>query len=392
MNRNGRNGRESRVSRPFVRSRRSTPSGGAPARLAALAGGPAARASVEALERRQMLFALTVSASDVDPTTGLGTVRGFFGYTIPYIFPTTEVQDQDPTTRVEDFNDEPATVAGTPIGSPRNFAGSALRVIHNIAPAANFTLRGVPDAMGQVTTERFIRANVGAGQFFAFQFFSDPQTFANRLAVSQVSFTVRGVAPSANVGINTDNMRVDLFFNNANVASFTGDALRALSSTNSGLGVFTVNAPPGSPAFDEIRISAFRGPNPSFDLDDLNYVIPAGNFATIVDSRIYGVEAVLTGPVGASARFLDLYNRDIVRTIALGRAGNVQLTLVDLDDDGIPNFNDGIGSIQMSGADFRTALTMFGGTIRPRCRISCSRPTRAAAPVRCAARFTPFPN
>jgi hypothetical protein len=54
----------------------------------------------------------------------------------------------------------------------------------------------------------------------------------------------------------------------------------------------------------------------------------------------------------------------MVRTIALGQPQGSQVALVDPGDNGIPDFNEGIGRIVVSGSDSRTNVSMWGGTIR----------------------------
>ncbi len=80
-------------------------------------------------------------------------------------------------------------------------------------------------------------------------------------------------------------------------------------------------------------------------------------------SRGFGAEVVLSGPVGATATFSDLYGRDMVQTIAIGVPNGAQVTLIDPNDDGVPEFNDGIGAIHFTGTDSRTAFTIWGGKI-----------------------------
>ena len=56
--------------------------------------GRAERGGLDVLERRQLLFALTVTANDVDPNTGLGTVTAYFGYVPQRMGLLQQLQDQ----------------------------------------------------------------------------------------------------------------------------------------------------------------------------------------------------------------------------------------------------------------------------------------------------------
>jgi hypothetical protein len=117
--------------------------------------------------------------------------------------------------------------------------------------------------------------------------------------------------------------------------------------------------------FDTIRIrttSDFSGGIPGFRLDNLAFTVPQTRFAGELAWK-YGAEAIISGPVGARADFFDLYGRPMVQTIALGPLQNSTLLLVDLNDDGIPDFNDGIGSIRLSNTDTRTSFTLWGVNI-----------------------------
>ncbi len=89
-------------------------------------------------------------------------------------------------------------------------------------------------------------------------------------------------------------------------------------------------------------------------------------YVDIVSSRLFGAVVRLTGPIGATAEFFDLYNRPMVRTTILGVIPGLdppQVTEIDPDDDGIPNFNDGIGRIVFTGVDARSAFLIWGTTI-----------------------------
>lgn len=331
-------------------------------RLASMAGLtdaiPAGR--VEPLEDRRLMFALTVTADDVNPQTGIGTVQAFFGYVIPVLRSQEERGTAAPTITTEAFDDE---TPGGAVGSGAFLLESGIQVRHNLSPAA--AIQVVPVGANNIG-DRDLRVDFNsANQFFSFTFFEDPDNPVNRIAASNVSFTIEAGQVGDPRGIVTDNTVVELRLNNTVLASFTGANLRALITGNAalGTGVFNFDAPADVPGFDEIRIRTTNGSNPAFLLDDVTYTVQAPNAAGGVSARIFGATATLTGPIGASAVFADLYGRDMRRTLAIGPLSGGEIPLVDVDGDGVPNFNDGIGSITLSGVDSRSAFTLLGGTI-----------------------------
>lgn len=331
-------------------------------RLAALAGGAGERAMVEPLEPRQMLFSLTVTADDINPQTGIGQVRAVFGYYIPMLATTVQIQDPQPAQiEVEDFDDEEMNN----VGSGARMLGSGLQILHNITPAPN--IRIAPPA-GQDVTARWLRVDFErAGEFFALRFATEAGGAPADIAVTTASFAIRAEPGSGSpIGLNTDTATLELRLGNQIVATYTGAALRALiAGPNAAQGVGVYNLAPVAPfaAFDEVRIISNTGVNPAFQLDDVNYTIPQGRFVQQIEGRAFGVEVLLAGPVGASASFFDLYNRPMVRTIALISAQGQGLVPYDADDNGVPERNDGIGSVRLNGFDSRSSITMIGGTL-----------------------------
>ncbi|MBX3365751.1 MAG: hypothetical protein KF912_00365 [Phycisphaeraceae bacterium] len=357
-----------RSPRPYTRpaaSRRSADRD--VSRLSGIAG----LASLERLEPRQLLFSMTITPSDL-VSGDIGEVRAQFGYTIPILQTGEELQINPPDDFDEDFNDERGDgVAVQPIASGTIFNGSGLRVTHNISVGARFAVRerlgylaqGPGPAFTQPIQEIALEANMVAGEQFTYTFRGQGTNTTN-IGVQSMTMEVYGVGN--NVGLDSARMRVDLFFRGQVVASYTGAQLRALNQTNPalpGIGTFNFTTQNNAtPVFDSIRFNA-SGPV-LFAMDNVNYTIPAGNFSDIVSSRIFGAEVVFSGPIGSTVRFLDLYGRDIVQTIQLGAPQGLTVPLVDLDDNGIPNFNDGIGRIELSGGDVRTSLTIVGFRIQ----------------------------
>lgn len=353
------------VNRPLLRSGRNSrgalANGGA--RLASMAGGTG-RPAVDQLEPRQLLFSMTISPTDVDPNTGIGTVRAVFSYGVPSALSSAQFTNNAPTVVDEDFNDEFPPNPGAPLPNVQNFPSgrvllaSFIRINHNIIPTTNFQVRAVLDGTGVPTGERFLQARPDIGQFFEFR----PQT-QNGLTqgVSNMSFSVRA-SQGSNAGLDATRFSVQLFFRGVVTQTFTGAQLLAQGNSGTGVGRFTFNSNTANPAFDSLRIVATDTGADAFIVDDLQYVAPAGNFVENVANRVGPTaEVTFSGRVGSSARFLDLYGREMVGTNALGVPTGGTLALVDLNDDGVLDFNDGIGSIILINADESTTLTIFGG-------------------------------
>lgn len=328
------------------------------------------RANVEALERRQMLFSLAVTANDVDPTTGLGTVRANFAYILPYLNTNYQVPATNTPAEVsENFSEIPFGA----VGSGTFIAESGIRFRHNIAPGDNFRVFGIPPQADN--QERWLRVDFNnATEFFEMSFFGEDNAPPRPpIGVQSVSFDLRRATELTDPrGLDTDNVRLSLVFNGRILQTYTGAALRALIqpqgplNSERGIGRMTIDAPAGVGAFDTVRfevINAGGTTNPAFELDNITYTVPEARFADLMDSLSFGATAVLTGPVGATVSFFDLNGNAMVRTISLGIPTNGTLAIVDLDDNGLPNFNVGIGSIVISGADSRTNFTLWGGTV-----------------------------
>lgn len=334
-------------------SRHDLAAGGAE-HLSSMAG----LAVVERLEPRQLLFSLTITPSDLVDNE-IGEVRAVFGVTIPVLQTQEEIEDGDPEVVTEDFSGyiEDDLTAQLPVPTGTVFE-SGLRITHNITiPQRMVVLRDA--GLGN---EEAMATQMVAGEQFTLMLRNANSTNNTNIAMQQMQMDFLGYGNT--VGLDSTRMTVTLFFRGQVVRTLTGDQLRALSSNpgNPGIGTYTfTTGSTANPVFDQIRFSASG--LVQFGVDNVTMTTPAGNFVSIVESRVFGVEAVFSGPVGATIRFLDLYGRDIVQTTALGTIDGLNITLVDPDDNGIPNFNDGIGRIEISGADLRTSLSMVGGRI-----------------------------
>jgi len=359
-------GRKSRVNSPYVRSNRKNrpETGGLMRKLTELAG-LTERPSVEQLERRQMLFSLSIPADSVDPNTGIGTVTTAFGYAIPYLNTNFQFNPQPNEVITEPFDDEPPG----PVGSGQFYIESAIQALHNILPVADFAIQpGDADVQ-----DRWMRiASNTVGEFFAFRFFDDADNPQRRILARGVTFTIVPDGVADNSGLLPDNYRIDLIANNQVIDSLTGDEIRAViqpvgngNNVDLGVGNFVIAAPTEFPGFDTIRMSVITQvtTTPAFRLDNLAYSVPAGNFTGLVQPRLFGAILVLSGPVGATVVVEDLYGRDMIDTLGVDVPEGGTVPLIDGDDNGIPNFNDGIGRVRILNGDSRTNFTMWGATI-----------------------------
>jgi hypothetical protein len=317
-----------------------------------------ARPEFETLEQRQLLFTLTITPDLVNPFTGVGTVTAFFGYVVPYIIPTTDPQATEGTTVTEDFNtDDPGApgLAGIPIPNNHIFEGSGLRHTHGPLTSVRLT------AAGGTTSDNFLRYTFQAGDTFTYSFASDQNPLLN-LAVASLSMDISG-------GFNPNATVVELLLRGEVIATFTGAALNALGVPATGpVRNFTFTAPGTTPfnaVFDAIRFTSVAGaPSTTFDVDNVQWTTPSTFAANLVEERSrYGAQIVFTGPAGASVQIFDLYGRPMLQTIQLPTPEGAEVPLVDPNGDGIPDFNDGIGRIEIRGTNNRSAFTMFGGEI-----------------------------
>ncbi|MEO1008132.1 MAG: hypothetical protein AAFX79_06175 [Planctomycetota bacterium] len=360
------------TTRPYVRQRsglKKQDAHGAASRLADLAG-RAQRPDVEPLEPRQLLFALTVDPSSVDPTTGVGIATAYFGYTIPYLQFPDDIGDDDDELVDEDFDEEGGN--GTPVISQTVFDGSNLFIQHNITPSADIQLVSPPGVDPSQSDEARVQVLLQEGEQFTLSLVASEDRTDLIRAVRSVQLDFFA-APGSTQGLDLQNTRVNLLFQGQVVESFEGvaelEAFRQGGVSGSGVGTFLFAASPilsgeASPAFDSIQFVSIGGPSAAFQFDNYAANVPPGNFADLIEGRIFGVEVTLAGLPGTTAEFFDLYGRPIIQTIAVGIPdADLELPIVDRDDNGVPDFNDGIGRIILSNYDAATTLTIFGGTI-----------------------------
>ncbi|MFA6046010.1 MAG: hypothetical protein WC718_13590, partial [Phycisphaerales bacterium] len=325
----------------------------------------AERAMIEQLEPRQMLFSLAVTADSVDPATGIGTVRAYFGYALPIFDSNFMVGTGVATTQGIDFQQiNPGTVAS---GTFLAAQSGSVQLLHNLIPATDVSIQ---PPTTQATNRWLLVRPDQAGEFYSLSPFGqlDQQTGNRpRIATTQADIQIAADLTNDNTGVDTDRTIVELISGNQVIASFTGAALRAtILGGNGALGTGTFRFT-STAGFDTIRFRTTADTiqtNPSYRILNANFTIPPDNF-DIASNYSYGAVAVLSGPVGATAVFTDLYGRDIRQTIATGKpASGTGSSNIDNNGDGIPNFNDGIGAIRLTGTDSRTAFTLWGARLQ----------------------------
>jgi len=341
------------------------------ARLARWAGLTDRGAQVERLENRELLFTLAVTQDAVDPATGLGTVRAYFGYVAPWLADAYEIPEIENNQTILDFNQ----AAYQPVASGFTFLPEAVRFVHNIGPGADIAVTSDFGNQADIQ-ERYLRVDMNqVGEFFEIRPRQE-QNVALPRTTDEVRFTIRPNQTAANgsdsSGLDTNNVRVTLLRNSQVLATFTGAQLQAAIQPggNGALGTGTFVLEADGEFFDSVRVeqvNPFSLPGSSaFELDDVTFNFRNSLFASLLEPKIYGAVIVLTGPVGASASVFNLYGEAMQRTIALGRPSGADILLVDTNDDLRPDFNDGIGRIQLNNVDGRSSLSVWGGTIQAR--------------------------
>ena len=361
--------RSSDARRPYVRSTRSIVRRAAEG-LASAAGRamPIERALVEPLEPRKLLFSLTIDeASDTDGD-GIGQAEAVFGYFIPYLGTNIEEGDNDPTIVTEDFNDEDFA----PVFSGQIFDGSDILYRSNNANSRISTFldaNGNPIADFQVLD---VQSFFGPNAFISFGTLADPNNFGDGFLVNDlVTFTTGTGAFGEVPGLFNGQIDIELRLRGQVVDTYTNAELLALAGNNvtNPVNITLVSRNTDIPlAFDEVRLVSNEGGaaplNADFFIDDLTFRQVPGNSIELIDSRRFAAEAIFTAPVGATVSFFDLYGRPMINTIQLGQPqGNTNVALGDVNDDGIPEFNDGIGRIVFTGTDANSSFSIVGAEI-----------------------------
>lgn len=354
--------------RPYVRQTKSITRRASEDLLTKAGQAPIDRPMVEQLEPRKMLFSITIDGSQQDDQ-GNFFAEAYFAYFIPYFFSSAEPNDPDDTVLTEDLNDDP--VGQIFPGQQRVLNGSNI-LARNNGPQTQLAVVAPVDANGQPIT--------------------DLTTLDTRMGVANDSFSLITLATNQPAGLRnvyiSATMNVGDSGNGAGLLNgalivqtlFQGEVQRTYDQADlaglnaTGLGVYTFDAAGGDiGAFDEIRFvqtqTAFINPGviaADFTLDDFTYVPPSTVFNQITASRVFGGYVRITGDIGASAQLLDLYGRELEQTIVLGAQPGTNFVWGDFDGDGIPEYNDGIGSINLSGfgeGDDFSSVYLTGGRI-----------------------------
>ena len=220
---------------------------------------------------------------------------------------------------------------------------SRLGVFHNLA--------GAPSVSGGV--DRTLNFTLAGTQQILFAFMDDGVTPTPRALIQFAFSTPSGAGTSLDAGT-----RISLFRQGRLVQTFTDAALAELRTTAGGVDTYLLR-----PSTIDDRGQVIT---PSLGID--NEASEA--FDAVVFSRTGGVgnDVISVNDVRGFhpplVEFFDLYGRPLRDTLALGLAGGEERVLpVDPEDDGIPNFNDGIGRIVLSNTTVNSALNIYGGTI-----------------------------
>lgn len=358
--------RSSNARRPYVRQTKSITRRASQDLLSRAGQAPIDRPTVEQLEPRKMLFSITIDGSQID-NNGNAYADAYFAYFIPYFFSSAEPQDPEDETLVEDLNDD--LVGQIFPNQQRVLAGSNI-LVRNNGPQTQLAVAAPVDANGQVITELTnLDVNMAiATDSFSMTTLSTNNAAGDRNVYTSVTFSVGDGGNG--VGLLNGALQIETLFDGVVQRTYTQANLTALNAT--GLGLYTLDAAGGEiGAFDEIRFTQTANAftpgvvAANFTLDDFVYTPPSTVFTPVVTSRVFGAYVRITGEIGATAELLDLYGRDMIETIRLGQRPGTNFVWGDFDGDGIPEYNDGIGRINLSGfgTGEDSSLYLTGGLI-----------------------------
>ncbi len=331
----------------------------------------------EALEERRLLFSFTI-ANDNAFQVAPGVFQSpaiSFAYTIPYSSTNEEIEDNDPEEVLVDFNGDDFNAG--PVGTNSFLPSDGdpfLRVRRTFQNSTQDFRLVAEDPTDATVTDFMLDVNARAGDFWEFEMFPTANVNDAPLVLNEISWET-GVGRSGDgEGMNSNAFRVSVFFDTELLDVFTGARLDALlgalaadpdDPTDEFLFRVTENDlldADGNPQkFTRIRVDAAA--NEDLFIDNVQTILPPGNFAGLVESRIFGAQITLTGPVGTSVTVTDLFGRDMVATLRSVIPGNTEVPVIDSNDDGVPDYNDGIGQIIISGGNANTVVSLTGGTI-----------------------------
>ena len=329
----------------------------------------------EQLEERRLLFSVTIAADDAfQIAPGIFQTTVPFGYAIPYANNDADIGDEDPQELLFDFNGDEFNAG--PILNNTFLPGedAFLRVRRVFQNTTQDFRLAAEDPTDNPATDFLIDINARTGDFWDFEIFPTANVGDAPLVLNNLSFET-GVGRSADgESLSPNAFRVLVFFDDQLLDTFTGGRLAALLTplapdpddpTDDALFAIDENDlldAGGNPQkFTRLRFEAIA--NEDLFIDNVAVQLPPGNFAELVNSRLFGAQITLTGPIGATVTVTDLYGRDMVATLRVGSPDGIEVPLIDLNDDGVPDFNDGIGLISVSGGDSNTTVTMTGGVL-----------------------------
>jgi len=331
----------------------------------------------EQLEERRLLFTVTIAADNAfEVAPGIFQSPAItFAYTIPYSASNEEIGNDDAEEVLFDFNGDDFNTG--PVFTNSFLPGSNESFLRVRRTFQNSTqdFRLVPEDPTEDAPNDFqLDVNALAGDFWEFEVFPTNSVNDAPFVVNEISWET-GVGRSGDgEGMNTNAFSVTVFFDDQVLDVFTGARLAALLTPlvadpddPTDEFIFRVNendlpdAQGNAQKFTRIRVDAIA--NEDLFIDNVQTILPPGNFAALVESRIFAAQITLTGPIGASVSVTDLYGRDMRATLRSVIANNSNVPVIDANDDGIPDYNDGIGRITISGGDGNTSISMTGGTI-----------------------------
>lgn len=340
-----------------------------PAELARDAGF-GANAGLEQLEQRQMLFVLAVNRSDptfVDLGNNQGTVTANFGYFIPFLSAIIPGY-QAPTALTENFD-----LPNVPPGALNPFTNNTLLRAFFPGAANPFTVALVPGGAAGATAQRLV-ANI-PGQVGAVPG-TGGLSFMNPANTNQPR-TLVGATWTSDVGALPAGITVQVAdVNAAGVLINIRNVVPIVVQTQPGPPpAFLYTIPTDPNGFQRIIFNNANAGATVFNMDDFTGLIPSARFNAYLNARLFGAQITLFGTIDSAAAgaplnndgtaidLVDLYGRQLTQTIALSAPAGSTIMNADLNADGVPDFNDGIGRINIIRGSGASSFSIQGGTI-----------------------------
>ncbi|CAN5694485.1 hypothetical protein BH11PLA1_BH11PLA1_03240 [soil metagenome] len=359
------------------------------------AAGMGLAAEMEQLEQRQMLFTLQVQTTNptfvADPAhPGYGTVTATFGYFIPFLSAVIP-NPAAPTYVAESFDAIPPAPGAPPAplpAFPNVFQGSLLTVFDRSAGATAIITVPPPATTPPTTgTSNYLAITIPAGGFIELAFF-DPNGDSTFQTINGVEFITYNGFGSTLASLRVDGRALNPTLNPPAAPSLPiTDAVglpnltRLVDQTGAQPGV--INNFAFEFGMEITRFTNTSGAAQTYRIDNFAGILPTQRFNTVTEDRIFGAQLSLYGRPetapgandGTALQVVDLYGRDLIATIALGRTDTSRNPLFDRNGDGVPDGidtdgngtfesgNDGIGRINLIRGDARAGFNVTGGTI-----------------------------